>query len=226
MAKQWLQRVFGQFGEIEMDNEHLPLIAILRGITLPEVEPIANVLFESGIRYIEIPLNSPDPFPSIEALVELYGDRALCGAGTVTTLDEVDRLVECGGKLSVSPHTDARLIKAGLDKNLVVFPGVATITEAMTAIGAGATCLKLFPAGDLGVGYLKSINAVIPAHIPIFAVGNIGLEDLPSFWRAGARGFGIGGGVYQPGLPVVEVRELACEYVAAVKELVEEERNG
>jgi len=209
-----------------MDSEHLPLIAILRGITLSEVEPVSRALFEAGIRYIEIPLNSPAPFPSIEALVALYGDRALCGAGTVTTLDEVKRLFECGGKLSVSPHTDPQLIKAGLDRRLMVFPGVATITEAMTAIGAGATCLKLFPAGDLGVGYLKSISAVIPSNIPIFAVGNIGLEALPSFWQAGARGFGIGGGVYKPGLPAVQVRELACQYVAAVKALVEEERNG
>lgn len=209
-----------------MDNKHLPLIAILRGITLPEVEPVSKALFEAGIRYIEIPLNSPDPFPSIAALVALYGDRALCGAGTVTTIDDVERLVECGAKLSVSPHTDGQLIKAGLDGGLVVFPGVATITEAMAAIGAGATGLKLFPAGDLGVGYLKSISAVMPRNIPIFAVGNIGLQDLASFWQAGARGFGIGGGIYKPGMPAVQVHELALQYVAAVKALVEDEGNG
>tara|TARA_R110002073_G_scaffold7456_14_gene42444 strand:- start:10 stop:627 length:618 start_codon:yes stop_codon:yes gene_type:complete len=200
-----------------MYSNDLPLVAILRGITLSEVGPISNALYEAGIRYIEIPLNSPTPFDSIAALIELQGERAICGAGTVTTVEEVTRLAECGAKLIVSPHIDTQIVEAALARDMLVMPGVATITEALTAIKAGATHLKLFPAGDLGAGYLKSINAVIPVGIKIFAVGNIGLADLTAFTEAGACGFGIGGGIYRPGMSATEVFDRAKQYVSAVE---------
>jgi len=203
-----------------MSDDNLPLIAILRGITLPEVEPVSRALFDAGIRYIEIPLNSPDPFTSIEALTGLMGQTAFCGAGTVMSVDDIERVASCGGKLIVSPHTNVELIAAALARDMLVFPGFATVTEAITAIDAGATHLKLFPAGDLGAGYLKSVHAVLPADVSVYAVGGIGLNDLEAFWSAGAKGFGIGSGVYLPSMPASRVFELATQYVRAVEYLI------
>lgn len=202
-----------------MRENKLPLIAILRGITLQEVEPVSKALFDAGVRYIEIPLNSPDPFTSIEALASLMGQRAICGAGTVMSVADIERVANCGGKLIVSPHINVELVTAALARDMLVFPGVATVTEAIAAIDAGATHLKLFPAGDLGAGYLKSIHAVLPENVSVYAVGGIDLEDLDAFWRAGARGFGIGSGLYQPGMAASRVFELAAQYVRAVERL-------
>ena len=202
----------------------LPLIAILRGITLEEVEPISNALVAAGVRYLEIPLNSPDPLPSIERLVLLHGKQAQCGAGTVKTVEEVDMVARAGGTLIVSPHIDVEIVTESLARNMTVFPGVATATEALMAIRAGATRLKLFPAGDLGSGYLKSISAIMPNAVEVFAVGNIGLDDLERFWQAGASGFGIGSDLYRPGSDAEKVYDQACRYVAAVERLLEENR--
>jgi 2-dehydro-3-deoxyphosphogalactonate aldolase len=206
-------------GRLKMSEVNLPLIAILRGITLQEVEPISKALFDAGVRYIEIPLNSPDPFTSIETLTGIMGHQAICGAGTVMSVTDIERVANCGGKLIVSPHINVDLVAAALARDMIVFPGVATVTEAITAIDAGATHLKLFPAGDLGAGYLKSIHTVLPANVSIYAVGGIDLDDLGAFWNAGARGFGIGGGLYRPGMAASRVFELATQYVRAVERL-------
>tara|TARA_R110002110_G_scaffold247241_7_gene463581 strand:+ start:373 stop:987 length:615 start_codon:yes stop_codon:yes gene_type:complete len=198
----------------------LPLIAILRGITLDEVEPVTNALVAAGVCYLEIPLNSPAPLRSIERMIELHGAKAYCGAGTVQTVAEVNEVAGLGGRLIVSPHLDVEIVKATRAQNMLSLPGVATITEALMAIRAGAKQLKLFPAGDLGSGYLKSISAVLPAEVRVFAVGNIGLDDLQSFSLAGASGFGIGSGLYQPGLDPERVYRQAEQYVKAIEQLV------
>lgn len=179
--------------------EPLPLVAILRGIKPTEVVDVANSLVEAGIRYIEVPLNSPEAFASIEMLIAAVGDDAVCGAGTVMTTEEVVKLANLGARLVVSPHTDEQLIAAAHQRDLLVLPGVATATEAFTAIQAGATHLKMFPAGVLGARYLASLMDVLPNAVKVFAVGNIGAPDLDEFWLAGARGFGIGSGLFRPG---------------------------
>jgi 2-dehydro-3-deoxyphosphogalactonate aldolase len=199
-----------------MNPKPLPLIAILRGVTPDDIESVAAALVSAGVEYIEVPLNSPDPLRSIEILSRQFGEQALCGAGTVMSVTEIDTIASLGSKLIVSPHIDEALVQAAVAKNLLVFPGVATITEALTAIRAGARHLKLFPAGDLGASYLKSISAVLPEGVSVFAVGGIGPDDLSDFWQAGARGFGIGTGLYRPGMPVDEIEDRAKQYVDLV----------
>ena len=89
----------------------LPLVAILRGVTPVRVEKVAEAIFAAGIRAIEVPLNSPEPFRSIELLARRFGATALTGAGTVTTPEDVDRVAAAGGRLAVSPHTDSAVIR-------------------------------------------------------------------------------------------------------------------
>ncbi|MFD2264078.1 2-dehydro-3-deoxy-6-phosphogalactonate aldolase [Lacibacterium aquatile] len=177
----------------------LPLVAILRGVKPGEVEDITAMLTVSGFRAIEVPLNSPDPFDSIARLVKRFGDKCLIGAGTVTTVEQVNELAATGATLMVSPHTDVDVIRAAKAKGLYALPGFFTPSEAFAAIKAGADGLKLFPAEAASPAVLKGMMAVIPKHIPVFPVGGITPDRMKDYRAAGAAGFGLGGALYQPG---------------------------
>ena len=125
-----------------------PLIAILRGLHPDEAVSIGQALVEAGIRILEVPLNSPDPFKSIARLSHALEGRAIVGAGTVYRRTEVDQVREAGGTLIVSPNANPDVIAHAVSEGLISAPGVFTPTEAMSALDAGAHVLKLFP-GEL-----------------------------------------------------------------------------
>lgn len=196
----------------------LPIVAILRGVTPARIEGVAGALFEAGIRAIEVPLNSPEPFKSIEALAKTFGDRCLCGAGTVLTVGDVDRVVEAGGKLLVTPNTDPAVIARGVGKGLTVMPGFFTPSEAFAAIAAGAKTLKLFPASTGGTAHLKAVLAVLPKAVPVYAVGGVGAGNMKEWRWAGAAGFGLGSELFKPDFSDEEIAVRARQCVAAFKD--------
>jgi len=195
-----------------------PLIAILRGIEPDEAAQICAAIIAAGIDRIEVPLNSPDPFASIKAMVMACGNDALIGAGTVLRKDEVARLGRVGGRLVVSPNFDAGVIAATKKLGLQSFPGVLSPTECFAALKAGADGLKIFPANVLGVSGLRAIRAVLPAKTEIFVVGGAGANNFDQWIKAGASGFGIGGALYKPGRNANEVAARARDLVAAYDE--------
>lgn len=196
-----------------------PLIAILRGITPDTVLDYAEVIIKAGWSYIEVPLNSPDPFTSIQKLVHTYGDSAFVGAGTVTNLSEVSQLADIGGKLLVSPNTDPEVISDGVKRGLIVMPGFMTPTEAFTACKAGAQYLKLFPANSVSLTHIKSLKAVLPENIKIAAVGGVSPDNLQEFSEAGADLFGIASELYKPTMSVQEVKTRAHAFAKAAQNL-------
>ncbi|MFD1217433.1 MULTISPECIES: 2-dehydro-3-deoxy-6-phosphogalactonate aldolase [Microbulbifer] len=198
-----------------------PMVAILRGVTPDEIIPIAESVYRAGFRYIEVPLNSPNPLESIARLVDHFGDRACCGAGTVTSAEQVEELASVGARLVVSPNCDPQVIRSSLKYDMISMPGFFTPTEAFAAISAGATFLKLYPAASLGADYVKNLKTVLPGHVQLLAVGGISLENMDIFSRAGVDGFGIGGDLYKPGHSKAEVADLAGAYMkmfAALKD--------
>ncbi len=193
-----------------------PLIAIIRGVTPGEVVAIGDALVAAGIRIIEVPLNSPDPFTSIERLAKHLGDAATVGAGTVLSAAHVESVHAAGGTLIVSPNADTAVIAATAAARLVSAPGYFTPTEAFAALAAGAHVLKLFPAEAASPTVLTAQKAVLPKDIPIVPVGGITPESMAGWIAAGAAGFGLGGGVYRPGMTAAEAGNAASRYVAAL----------
>jgi 2-dehydro-3-deoxyphosphogalactonate aldolase len=194
-----------------------PLIAIIRGVTPADAEAIGDAIYEGGIRIIEVPLNSPDPLRSIELLAKHLGERALVGAGTVLAVDDVQRVKDVGGRIIVSPDTNADVIAAAAQAALVSSPGYFTPSEAFEAIRAGAQALKLFPAEGASPAVLKAQLAVIPRDVPVMAVGGIKPDNMQPWLEAGAAGFGLGSGLYKPGQSAAETLEKARAYVAGVR---------
>ncbi|HEU4810223.1 MAG TPA: 2-dehydro-3-deoxy-6-phosphogalactonate aldolase [Sphingomicrobium sp.] len=197
--------------------DQCPLVAIIRGVTPAEAADVGQALFDSGIRIIEVPLNSPDPFSSIRIIAGLLGEDALVGAGTVLDPADVRRVKEAGGRIVVSPNTNTAVIEATVAAELVSSPGFFTPSEAFAAIESGAHALKLFPAEAASPKVVKAIRAVLPEDVPLLIVGGVTPESVSGWLDAGADGFGLGGGLYKPGQSVEETLDKACAYVEALR---------
>jgi len=181
------------------------LVAILRGVKPDEIVAIGEAVYAAGIEAIEVPLNSPDPFVSISALVKSLPKSALLGAGTVLTAGDVDRLADTGGRLLVSPNIDAEVMRQAARHNLVTMPGVFTPTDAFTALKLGASALKFFPANVLGPKGIGAMRAVLPKDAIVGAVGGVSDRDFADYGKAGVTAFGLGSSLYTPGLSASEV---------------------
>ncbi|MFW8596076.1 2-dehydro-3-deoxy-6-phosphogalactonate aldolase [Cribrihabitans neustonicus] len=191
------------------------IIAILRGVTPGEVLEIGQALVEAGITRIEVPLNSPEPLRSVEALAGALSGAAQIGAGTVLRPEDVDAVHAAGGSLIVSPDCNPEVIARTKALGMASFPGVMTPTECFTALRHGADGLKLFPGSLIGIAGLKAIRAVLPPEARTYAVGGVGSENFAEWFAAGATGFGIGTALYKPGFTAAEVAARAAEIVSA-----------
>lgn len=183
-------------------QEALPLIAILRGITPDEAADAAQILISAGFSWIEVPLNSPSPLDSIRIMRDIAGGRARIGAGTVLTPAQVDRVADCGGQLIVSPGCNPEVIRRTRERGLVSLPGVMTPSEAFTALDAGASALKMFPAEFLSPELMKAFRTVLPPDVACLPVGGIRPDSqlLRRYLQNGANGFGLGNSIYQVGI--------------------------
>ncbi|AHL35242.1 2-dehydro-3-deoxy-6-phosphogalactonate aldolase [Pseudomonas brassicacearum] len=194
---------------------HNGLIAILRGLRPEEAAAIGDVLYSAGFRVIEVPLNSPEPYESIRILRSTLPSDCLIGAGTVLTPEQVEQVKAAGGQVIVMPHSDPKVLRAAKAAGLYLSPGVATPTEAFAALAEGAHVLKMFPAEQMGPAVVKAWLAVLPAGTVLVPVGGITPDNMAVFVEAGVKGFGLGSGLFKPGMTADEVAVRAKAYVVA-----------
>ncbi|WP_414470858.1 2-dehydro-3-deoxy-6-phosphogalactonate aldolase [Microvirga sp. M2] len=197
----------------------LPLVAILRGLRPDSAEAVGMALVEAGFRIIEVPLNSPDPFRSIEILAKAMPDGVLVGGGTVLDPEQVDGIRDVGGKLIVMPHGDTDVIRRAKEHRMLCTPGVATPTEAFAALKAGADAIKIFPAEGIPPAIVKAWRAVLPKDTIVLPVGGIRPDTMKSYVDAGADGFGLGSALFTPTMGVEDVARNARAFADAWKEL-------
>ena len=193
-----------------------PLVAILRGIRPDEAEGVTAALIEAGLRVIEVPLNSPEPFDSIGRLARRFSDVALIGAGTVMTEDDLRRVHEAGGRLLVTPHAAPELVRAAKLLGMQAAPGFFTPAEAFSLLREGADALKLFPSEAASPAVLRALRAVLPVGTAVVPVGGMDAATIPAWREAGAAGFGIGSALYRPGDTPVSVAGKAATLLAAL----------
>ncbi|HEX7641933.1 MAG TPA: 2-dehydro-3-deoxy-6-phosphogalactonate aldolase [Burkholderiaceae bacterium] len=203
------------YPEFDAAFDALPLVAILRGVTPPEVEDVAAALYEEGFRLIEVPLNSPDALDSIARLAQSLPADAVVGAGTVMSRFDVTAVKDTGARLIVMPHADTDVISYAKENGMVCIPGAATPTEVFAALAAGAEAVKIFPAELVPPAVLKAMRAVVARDIRLLPVGGITPERMDDYRKAGASGFGLGSALYAPGMAAEAVRERARQFVAA-----------
>ena len=193
----------------------MPMVAILRGLQPERAADVAGVLFDAGFRALEVPLNRPGAIEAISTVVRLAPDDAWIGAGTVLETAQVDAVADTGATLCVSPHFDAEVVRRARERGMRTVPGVFTASEAFAAWRAGADALKIFPAEAMTHSGLTGLTTVLPASLPLWPVGGIVPDNIAAWRKAGATGFGLGGGLFKPELSVVEISARARAYVDA-----------
>jgi 2-dehydro-3-deoxyphosphogalactonate aldolase len=193
----------------------LPLVAILRGLQPERAADVARVLFDAGFRALEVPLNRPGAIAAIATIVPLAPADAVVGAGTVLDTAQVDAVGDTGATLVVSPHFDAAVVRRARERGMRAVPGVFTASEAFAAWRAGADALKIFPAEAMTLAGLTGLTTVLPPGLPLWPVGGIVPDNMAAWRRAGATGFGLGGGLFKPELSVLEIAARAKAYVDA-----------
>jgi 2-dehydro-3-deoxyphosphogalactonate aldolase len=195
----------------------MPVVAILRGVKPDEVEAVAEAIVAAGVTLIEVPLNSPDPFKSISLMAKRFAGRAIVGAGTVLSVEDVERCRQAGAQLIVSPNMRPDVIAATVDAGMLSAPGCLTPTEAFAALDAGAHAVKLFPGELVSPSVVKAMRAVLPTSATVLVVGGVTVDNAGAFQAAGADGFGVGGSIYRTGTTVAEAGRNAAAFAAALR---------
>ena len=174
------------------------LVAILRGVPMDRIDGVVGALVRGGVRVLEFTFDHDEPdcvaanAAKIRRTVEKFGDQVLVGCGTALTVEEVEAAHDAGACLVISPNVDMAVIRRANQLDMVSMPGALTPTEIVAAYEMGADIVKLFPAGELGLGYIKAVRGPLK-HIPMSAVGGVKPENVKDFLDAGVCGFGVGG---------------------------------
>lgn len=167
------------------------VVAIVRHLPEDQLEPVFAALADAGIRLIEVTMNSAGAAEQITLAQELFGDRMLIGAGTVSTPDRALAALAAGARFLVTPNLDLEVVEIARRQHCPVIPGVMTPTEMMTAMKAGVKVLKLFPASQLGTAYVKDILAPLD-ELKLVAVGGVTPQNSAEWIKAGCVGVGMG----------------------------------
>ena len=185
--------------KLEQALRACPVIAILRGLLPQNAVAVGEALVKAGIKIIEVPLNSPEPFESVRRLAQWAGPELIVGVGTVLTVQQVKQAQQAGAQIVLSPNADHAVIRQAKLLSMFSVPGVATPSEGFAALQAGADALKLFPAETIGPAGLKAWRSVFDKSVQLIPVGGVSAQNARDYLNAGAAGLGAGSSIFAPG---------------------------
>lgn len=171
-----------------------PMIGILRGFSRDNIHHIAQKYEEAGLYTLEITMNTPGATDIISKLREAF-PKLNIGAGTVCNVNDLKSALNAGAQFIVCPILDEEVIKISLAEKVPVFPGAYTPTEIYKAWSLGASAVKVFPASQLGVKYIKDILAPLN-EIKLVPTGGVSLDNMQAFFEAGVFGVGMGSAIF------------------------------
>lgn len=174
----------------------VPVVGILRGYSKAEVLEIVKVYHQEGYTNVEITMNTPNVEELISAVSEQFDGKLNVGAGTVTTIEEVDKVKAAGAQFIVSPIVDISVIEYCVKIGMPIFPGAYSPTEIYSAAKAGARMVKVFPASTLGHKYIKDVLAPLD-YLELMPTGGVTTENASAYLEAGAKAFGMGGFLFK-----------------------------
>ena len=201
------------------------LIAILRHTEAQRAIETADALREAGVVVIEVTLNTSGALSMLRAIADHFGDRLIIGAGTVLSADAAREAIAAGAQLIVSPHLDEAIIAAATAHQVACIPGAFTPTEIVRAWTAGASMVKVFPAGPVGPRYIRDLLAPLD-NIPLVPTGGVTLENAGDFIRAGAAALGLGSALVSPALVAAGQFERLTETARAFLATIRAARGG
>ncbi len=142
--------------------------------------PLAKALVEGGLAVAEVTFRTAAAEESIRIMAEAYPEM-LVGAGTVLTVEQVDRAVNAGAKFIVSPGFDPEIVDYCISKNIPVYPGTVTPSEVAQAVKRGLTVCKFFPAENYGG--LSTIKALAAPYtmVKFMPTGGVNLKNLRAY---------------------------------------------
>lgn len=195
------------------------MIAIIRGLTTDQAGKTARALYQGGIRFLEVTMNTPGATSMIADWRAEFNEAMYIGAGTVLDLGMAKEAIEAGAQFLVTPNTDAEVIEYALSRDIEVFPGAMTPTEIVNAWKLGARAVKLFPMASFGLQYLKEIRGPLD-QIRLIPTGGVNLNNIADYLNAGAFACGLGSHLIDKNRiqaeQYEEITKLATAYVAAV----------
>jgi len=164
----------------------MPVIGIMRNIPDEHIETIAGVYSQSGLTCLEITMNSPNAERNISLLADAYGNELNIGAGTVCSMNDLEKALTAKAQFIVTPVINEEVIKTCVAEKVPIFPGAYTPSEIYKAWSLGAAMIKLFPAGDLKPGYIKEILAPL-SFVSLMPTGGVTLDNFTQYFQQGAK---------------------------------------
>lgn len=202
------------------------LIVIVRGVKQEKLIPLAEAMYEGGVRILEITYDAKgmvtdeETAENIKMLATHFDGRMYIGAGTVLKESQAELTKNAGGTFVISPDTNPDVIKKTVELGLVSIPGALTPSEIQRAHINGADFVKLFPITSMGVEYVKAVAAPL-SHVKLLAVGGVGLDNIHDYLKSGVSGFGLGSNIIDKKAladgDYKTITELAKQYTMAVK---------
>ena len=182
--------------EISAALRHSPVVAVMRAPSADAYAPVIEALLTGGVKHIEVTLSTPGTLDVVPQLLTQFGDDARIGVGTITDSEQVRRAIDAGSHYLVTPTTSADVIDIAVSAGVPIFPGGFTPTELHTGWSLGATAVKVFPASQLGPGYVADLRGPFPG-IEVIPSGGVTADDALEWLRAGACAVSIGGPLLQ-----------------------------